>query len=928
MNSTYPARPMPMFELLDAASAGIVLFDSDDRCSYANAVACRLLGYPPADFTGVGVMTLLGCHPDRFSELCRQPTGTTRVLSFLRADGTLLDTLASTSCLSDQSRMLVIQDAAALTDTLAMLRHDEAHYRALVEVTSDWLWEVDPTGVYTYASPRVRDLMGYEPEEVLGRSAFDFMPADERRQIRDFYLEIAARRESFIGVTNNVICKDGKLITVESSGVPVFDGEGRLLCYRGIDRDITERRRIELALEKSHAALAEAQRIARLGNWELAFADRRFEWSDECYRILGVNREDFDGTLDGLLRHVHPEDRPAVRRSLERMERERRPLRLEHRIIRPDGGERIVEVRAEVRFSATGAATHLFGTVQDVTEQRTTENGMQQLARAMEDTREGVLIMDADRRVMVVNKAFSDLTGFSAIEMLGKNPFQMRASSQGQKLWQTIWQAVERNGRWEGEVQGERRNGEFYTERLTISALHDHQRRVVNFIAVISDISRQKQSEEQLNYLATHDTLTGLPNREALADRIRQLMVRGKDPARGFALVLIDIDGFETINSTLGHMTGNQILHISAERLQAALRRHDFVARLGGDDFGLIIEGVSDPRLVEPLVEKLSQALSQPITIGRDEIETSISIGVAFHPANGDDPESLMKHADTALHRAKATGRGARRFYSPDMTQDMSEQFSLERALRRALRAGDGLSIHYQPQLSMTDGTIVGVEALMRWEDPDLGPISPARFIPLVEQSGLIHDIGKWALYAACAGMRQWLDRGLAPIRMAVNVSSREITAGRLVNNVSAALKHFNIPPHLLEIEMTESSLMEDTTRAYAVLRNLKDLGVWIAVDDFGTGYSSLNYLKSFPLDILKIDKSFIDGIPGDEHDEAIARAIIAMAHGLKLQVTAEGVETEQQRAFLQAHGCDFMQGYLLSRPLPLEAFLTWYSGR
>lgn len=895
---------------------GVVLADANGLCQLVNGPACRMLGYADADLLSIPLTTLLVGHHGAVLH-----TGfTSRRLPFRCADGSLLHVLATSSRLDDGSLLLEFQDITLLTRDLESLSRREMHYRTLVEVASDWVWEVDGDGMYTYVSPRCRTLLGYEPNELIGKSPFDLMPPEEADRCRVHYAAIVQTRSQLTDFENINLHRDGHQVVLESCAVPIINERGELAGYRGIDRDITARKKVEQALVHSREMLAEAQRIAHMGNWEWDAEHRRFEFSDGLCRIFGIEPSEFIGTMEAMNNMVHPQDRQLARTAMDRIMRGDKALTVEHRILRTDGTERIIEVRAEPRRDKDGSL-RILGTTQDITDRRKAEFGLQQLTQALDNTREAVIILDAQRHVIAINQAFSKMTGFREAEIIGRDPFENRKATIGARVFADIWEIVDRDGRWEGEVQGERSNGELYTEHLTISHLSDLHGQTQNYIAVMADISKQKHSEEQLRYVASHDMLTALPNRQMLTDNLHQRISAG---GQGFALLMIDIDGFKTINNSLGQMAGDRMLRVYAERLQGTVRRDDTVARLGGDEFAVVLDGVTDEATAMPVIEKLRQTLCESMAIGKEDIEPVACIGVVFWPTHGNQPESLLQHAETALARAKAQGRDTCLYYTPDMTTNVSEQFSLERALRRAIRSGEGIRAYYQPQIDTTSGVAVGAEALMRWEHPELGEISPARFIPLAEQSELIIELGEWMLDTACADLRRWLDAGLKPIRMAVNVSSREVTSGRLVDHVRSAILRHAIPPELLEIEMTERSLIADTMRAHSVLHELKQLGVFIAIDDFGTGYSSLSYLKSFPLNILKIDKSFIDGIPGDDHDEAIAHAVIAMAHGLKLQVTAEGVETAVQREFLQSHGCDFLQGYLISKPVPAAKFARW----
>ena len=441
-------------------------------------------------------------------------------------------------------------------------------------------------------------------------------------------------------------------------------------------------------------------------------------------------------------------------------------------------------------------------------------------------------------------------------------------------------------------------------------------------------VAEQKRRQEdlaeknlQLYQLAHHDSLTGLPNRDLLFSRLEHAMVQARREGRQIALLFLDLDRFKTINDSLGHPVGDQVLQVIAQRLQDSVREADTVARLGGDEFLLLLEGVRKPDDAAAIARKiLNLLMMKPLSVAERELFLTVSIGGSLFPEDGDTATELIRNADTAMYRAKEQGRNCYQRYERDLTARMIERFEIERGLRGAAERGE-FQLYYQPQLSLTHDCMIGAEALLRWRHPQLGFISPGLFIPLAEETGHIHEIGAWVLHAACTQIHAWRQAGLAPPPIAINVSGQQIMRGDLPVTITALLTQWSIAPEQLELEITETSLMQHPAQALIVLNQLRKLGIPLAIDDFGTGYSSMSYMKRFKVDTLKIDKSFVDDLPDDEDDCSIARAIIALAHNLNLHVVAEGVETVAQRDFLQAEGCDSMQGYLFSKPMPPEEF-------
>jgi diguanylate cyclase (GGDEF)-like protein/PAS domain S-box-containing protein len=808
-----------------------------------------------------------------------------------------------------------------LEKALQDARSSAARFKDLVETTSDWVWEVDVQGAYTYSSPKIHEILGYTPEEILGRTPFDLMPPDEAERVTEVFNAVVASQQPCYGIKNTNRHKDGHLVVLETNAIPIFGPSGALVGYRGIDRDVTERSQVELALRQSESNLAEAQHIAHLGSWEWDMPHGRLHWSDEIYRIFGLSAERFEPTYEAFLQAVHPDDRARVEQAVRETLEQSKPYGMEHRIVLPDGSERVVHERGEVMCDAEGHPVRMVGTAQDITERKAAEQRLHQAASVFENTSEGVIITGPDARIEAVNQAFTHITGYTLEEVIGKKPSVLKSGRQEGDFYKAMWDTLKATGRWQGEIWNRTKDGRAYPEWLNISEVRDGNNAIINYIGLFSDISELRASQDRLDFEAHHDALTGLPNRVLFHDRLEQVLARAHRHGEGVALLFIDLDHFKVVNDTLGHETGDLLLQEVAQRLVGCLREEDTVARMGGDEFVVIQQGITQPGEAGLLVTRLLREVSQPLALAGHNMAVSLSVGISLYPQDGEDVSTLLKNADTAMYRAKELGRNGYQYYSIEMSTAGVERLELESDLHRALERGE-LLLHYQPQVDLRDGRIIGAEALARWQHPDRGVIPPAIFIPLAEDIGLIGAIGEWALNTACTDAKAWQMAGLPPLRMAVNVSGRQIGNDYIVEKVAAALKRSGLKPQFLEIEVTESVVMKDATRAISTLNALKELGVALAIDDFGTGYSSLSYLKRFPIDKLKIDKSFVDGLPEDQDDAAIATAIIALAHSLKRTVIAEGVETESQRAFLCAHGCDEMQGYLFSKPLPAQQFV------
>ncbi|WP_177419350.1 GGDEF and EAL domain-containing protein [endosymbiont of Lamellibrachia barhami] len=550
----------------------------------------------------------------------------------------------------------------------------------------------------------------------------------------------------------------------------------------------------------------------------------------------------------------------------------------------------------------------------DITDRKQAEVRRRLASTVFEAVTEGMVILDREHHIIFVNSAFTYITGRSEAEAVGKEPRFLQSGASEEKL-RIIWSIVDAKGSWRGEIQSRRTNGQIYHLWLSINAVKDSNERITHYALVLSDISELKRSQEELEYIATHDPLTHLPNRTLFHEQLEQAIHRSKRVNRRGAVFFLDLDRFKNINDTLGHHVGDDLLFQVAERLRQTAREEDMIARIGGDEFTLVIENLQRAEDAAMVAKNLLQTFSAPFPLKGYELEISASIGISIFPDDGDEISQLTKQADSAMYSAKEQGRNTFRFFTQKLTDTAFEFFDLEISLRRALELGQFFLL-YQPQYDLISGELIGVEALIRWNHPGMGLVSPDRFIPIAEVSGLIEPIGEWVLQTAATQAIQWDRAGLKPFPVSVNLSRRQLNNPGLVDMVSNILETTGLPGERLELEITESALLETEERACSSLEKLRALGCSIAIDDFGTGYSSLANLKLFPLDRLKIDKSFVCGVTKDPNDEAIIRASIALGNSLQLSVIAEGVETEAQRDFLLKEGCREVQGFLFSQPV------------
>ena len=557
--------------------------------------------------------------------------------------------------------------------------------------------------------------------------------------------------------------------------------------------------------------------------------------------------------------------------------------------------------------------------VKEILSHKKTGEQLHVAANAIENAAEGVMICDSEERIISVNKAFSRITGYDAEEILGTTPDTLLGDDESRAKRADISRTVVDQGHWKGELWSRRKDGERYLEQCSVTAVKDDAGRLVNFIVLFSDVTKQKEDELRLQFLAHHDPLTGLLNRTLFQQRCEEALMLAERKSTKAAVIFIDLDHFKTVNDSLGHAYGDDLLKQAAGRLVECVRKTDVVGRLGGDEFIVLLNEVGDSGDVALIAKKILERLTASFTVAGREIFVSASLGISWFPDDGQSAATLIQNADAAMYAAKEQGRNNYQFFSAEMNAQALEILMMASNLRLAIERQE-LVLEYQPRIDLKNGKVMGVEALVRWNHPTLGRIMPGQFIGIAEKTGLIEPLGNWVLKKACDQMIEWRASGMAPTRIAVNLSARQFMQSELTERIEAVLQETGLEAQALEVEVTESMVMHDPRRAAVILQRLKEMGVAIAIDDFGTGYSSLSYLKRFPIDYIKIDQSFVRGIPRDAEDVGITNAIIAMAKTLGVKLIAEGVDNAEQLAFLKQEGCNEGQGYLISSPMPADA--------
>jgi len=691
----------------------------------------------------------------------------------------------------------------------------------------------------------------------------------------------------------------------------------------------SHRRRQETSLL---AEIHEREERLNLALW--GSGDEFWDWNireNSLYRLganqlLGHGSREQMSTDDWRTHSVHPEDLPRVQKLLqEHIVGHTEVFESEHRVRNARGEWIWVRSRGKVvERDGAGSPLRMAGTARDITAIRRAERERRVALEVLRSMSEAVAVIDLDFRFISVNPAFSRITGYSEEEVIGQNSRLLDSSQHSAEFYRRVRDVLERTGHWAGEMWQKRKDGEEFLGWIEMSEVRDALGVRSHFVAVVNDITDKKRAEQELRYLANYDTLTGLPNRALLSERLGRAIVRARRQETRVAVLFLDLDRFKDINDSLGHAAGDRLLKAAATRLQATVGASDTVARLGGDEFTVVLEDVESIPAVERMAREILTAFSMPLEVDeRHDVAITPSLGISLYPDHALVPTDLLKYADTAMYQAKAEGRNTYQIYNETMDAESRRRATILASLRKALDRGE-FRLVYQPRMALADGRVTGVESLLRWHSAELGEIPPQVFVPLAEESGLIPQIGDWVLQEALQTLKRWRAHGLTDISIGVNVSVLQLLRGNLPGQLRRLIQELDVPANRIELEVTESMVMQNAEQTTSVLNELRKIGVTLAIDDFGTGYSSLVYLKRLPIDTLKIDKEFIGDLTRDPDDEAITATVITMGHSLGLNVIAEGVESEQQLSYLREQGCDEIQGFWLSPPLDAHRCLAF----
>ncbi|MFY9552343.1 MAG: EAL domain-containing protein [Thermoanaerobaculia bacterium] len=794
------------------------------------------------------------------------------------------------------------------------LTESELRFRSLAESAPDAILAVDAVGTLLFANRAAGALFGYPVAALIGQAVTSLVPDYRPRRPK----EPGSPRPRFAAAGRHA---DGRTLPLELSfGELVRDGKRLTTVFA---RDLSEQTRAEGALRDSEERFRHAAMLSSDLIHECDRQNNRIEWFGDVDRILGYANGEFPRTVEAWQKAIHPEDQARVAAAVATHWETGAPFFEEYRVVRRDGTILHWHHSGTLLPGTGGQPSRCIGTVTDVSGRRQIEEALrlseQRYRTLFERNLAGVYRSTLEGRILDCNESFARIFGYaSREEVLRQAAWDFYEKPEDRRA--ALAKLLERQSLTNYELCLKRKDGSLVWVLESENLLEGPDGRLSVIEGTTIDITERKRAEEQVKHLAFHDPLTNLPNRLLFNDRLTLAVAQAHRHNHKLAVLFLDLDRFKVINDSLGHSVGDELLRQVAERIQEYVREGDTVARLGGDEFTLLVPGINVEEDAAKIARKVCDAIHTPFWIDGRELFVTTSMGVAVYPSDGHDAETLVRNADSAMYRAKEQGRDNYQLYTPAMNAKAIERLSLESRLRQAV-ANDELELHFQPFFDLKTAEILGAEALLRWRHPEFGLIPPGEFIPIAELSGLIVPIGEWVLRTACAEARKWHQKGFHELTVSVNLSSRQFQQADLVSQVTSALAETGLEADKLDLEITESNAMQNAEHSINTLWGLKKQGVRISMDDFGTGYSSLNYLKRFPIDRIKLDQSFVRDLPADKDDAAIAMAVIAMGRSLELVVIAEGVETEEQLAFLQGHNCDQLQGFLLSRPLPPEAF-------
>lgn len=923
-------------EVFQALPAALVYADTERRIVKVNTAFTVIFGYQPEEVYGKHTSILYAEEEDykdqgkaRFNTSAKVNTRPYS-MKYRRKNGDVFNSETLGTAVRLRSGETVgmlglISEENEYIQALNQIKASEQRLREIFNQQFQFMAILSPDGIVESINDLVLKYQGVTREDYVGKPFWDAPAWQGMPEWKNTWRKRlkAAKATSKPILTEDIYqISDGSIHHADASTTAIFNESGKCTGFIIQAADTTAKIETQQDLEKqknlfeSYLDTIEAITVVLGTNGTIKLLNPSAE------KILGQSADKLIGKNWFTHCLPNPEGLETIFPMFQKMIQNDNKLTkyYENEVLSSDGSRPYVAWHNAVLQDAEGNVTGTISSGHDITAKRKSEEKLRLSASVLENTSEGVLITDKQQRIIEVNNAFSNITGYSRDDVLGQNPSLLNSGRQDEAFYENMWLALNKTGQWSGEIWNRTKSGKIFPEWQSISSVYDDQGELSHYVSVFSDISQIKNSEEKLAFLAHHDALTSLPNRLLLRERLSQAIKHAERECSSFAVIFLDLDHFKLINDSFGHQAGDTLLIDVASALKSTVRETDTISRIGGDEFVILIEDVDQTNLTG-ILEKITLIFQTPFNLDGKNIRITASLGICLYPEDGTDVELILRNADTAMYKAKERGRNTYRFYSEKLTQKAFERVVLENGLDNAIESNQ-LCMVYQPQICLKTKKLIGLEALVRWAHPTLGMITPDKFIPLAEESGLIHKLGNWVLRRSCIDAKKWHSKGYDFGRIAINISGHQLLKGGVDQRIIDITSELDLPLVLLEMELTESCLVQEYKNVLPQLLRLEGKGVSIAIDDFGTGYSSLSYLKSLPINKLKIDQSFISEATTDNDSRMIVETIIAMAKNLRLTSIAEGVETEAQAELLSNNGCNEAQGYLYSQPQE-EEYIT-----
>lgn len=926
--------------ILRVAPVGIGVMSRDRIILQVNDRVCEMSGYSREELIGRSTRILYASDEEyesvgreKFRQIEERGVGMVEA-RWRKKDGTMINVLlSSTPLVNGHSGAELTFTALDITESRSsqeQLQKSEELFRSIYEQSPLAIALFDAQGKQFHVNKAQWEIFGIaDLESIRDYNLFNeiFMTQEIKERLyrgetvkfeTRYDFEEIKRRHLYNTVRTGAIYIDLVIIPRKLSGY-----QGGLAGYLTQVQDITIRKQAVERLSLSEERYARAQEVANVATWDWDISTGVLHWSSTIDTLFGFRPGEFGRTYEAFLSCVHPEDRKSVVKSIRACLDEGRGFLIEHRVLWSNGSIRWIAETGDAIRDSSGKAIRMLGIVQDITERKTAQELSRKLSMVVEQNPSLVLISNTNGEIEYVNPRFCEITGFGYDEVIGKSPRILKSGYTPIEQYSRLWQTILEGKQWNGEMCNRKKNGELFWVYTSISAIKGKLGEVTHFIAVMEDVTVRKEYEKKIEHQANYDILTDLPNRVLAYDRLLQAITRAQRQHTAVAVMYLDLDKFKLINDTLGHSCGDELLVEVSKRLRSTLRESDTVARLSSDEFVIILPDLEFSSYADIVARKILDMFAAPFVLANHEVFVTIAIGVSVFPHDGDEVDVLMRNADAAMNKAKSEQRNTVRYFTQELNQISNERMEIATRLRYAVEKKE-LIVHYQPFFDSTSGVIHGVEALIRWKSEALGLIFPDRFISIAEETGVIVPIGRWVLHQACQDIKRWQQELGIDLKIAVNVSSYQLRDPNFLVTVKEVLGDTGLSPKDLELEITEHLLMDDAPAIKKLLDDLHALDLSLAIDDFGIGYSALSYLKKFPFNTLKIDRSFINDALKTQETRELTKAIISMAHGLKLRVIAEGVETQEQWDYLKSQNCDYVQGFYFSRAVPSQDLLKF----